>query len=289
MSTEATSTTTETGHGPRHGASRTAALGQLVLPAALLLIGILGHLVVPGGPARAVLLLPCLFWIPGRALAAAIGLGPKTSGQFLTFLSVLLSCVALILAGLLTNVILGHVPLATLPLWLSGVLLPLFVLGSDPLTGTRAALPSLRVAALFTVAFVASAALLWGAVYALPQTKQTSYLTFYLSGSYTKVQGVIPATAGQTLQVPLAVGGGGSEDLSGLSVATYIDGAQAGSAVPVTVAGKNDGSMQVPVTAPAASGCPHQIRLILEQGTTQLRSVDLYVQVGKKGAGCGNG
>ena len=289
MSTEATSTATQAGHSPGPAFSWPDAFGRLVLPAALLLVGVLGHLVVPGGPGRALLVLPCLLWIPGRSIAAAIGLGPRTAGQFLVMLAIMLSCVALILAGLLTNLVLGHVPLATLPLWLSGVLLPLNVLERDEQrTGARAALPALRIAALFTVGFLVSAALVWGAVAKLPSTGQSPYLTFSLSGSYTKVQGVIPATAGQTLQVPLAVGGGGSEDLSGLSVATYIDGAQTGSVVPIPVTGTDAGSVQVPVTVPAGSGCPHQIRLVLEHGVSQLRSVDLYVQVGK-GAGCGHG
>jgi hypothetical protein len=281
VSVQTPTAVTETGSGPRPNA-----LGHLVLPAALLLVGILGHLVVPGGPARAVLMLACLFWIPGRSLAAALGLGPKVAGQFLILLSIMLSCVALILAGLLTNLILGHVPLSTLPLWLSGVLLPLNVLERDERTGVRGALPGLRIGALFTVAFVASSALLWGAVAALPSTVQAPYLTFYLAGSYTKVQGVIPATVGETLRIPVAVGGGGDEVVSGLDVATYVDGKQVGRVVPVTATGKDAASAQVAVTVPGGSACPHQIRLVLERGTTQLRAVDLYAQTGK-GAGCG--
>jgi hypothetical protein len=273
----------ETGSG-----SRPNALGHLVLPAALLLVGILGHLVVPGGPARAVLMLPCLFWIPGRSLAAALGLGPKVAGQFLGLLSIMLSCVALILAGLLTNLILGHVPLSTLPLWLSGVLLPLNALERDQQGGMRAALPSLRIAALFTVLFAASAALLWGAVAALPSTQQAPYLTFSLGGSYTTVQGVVPAAVGETLRVPVDVGGGGDETFSGLDVATYLDGKQTGSPVPLTVTGNDAASAQVAVTVPGGSACPHQIRLILERGTTQLRAVDLYARTGKA-SGCGDG
>ena len=279
-----TATATNAGNGPRPG----DVLGRLVLPAALLLVGILGHLVAPGGPARALLMLPCLFWIPGRSLAAAVGLGPKVAGQFLILLSIMLSCVALILAGLLTNLILGHVPLSTLPLWLSGVLLPLNLLERDERTGMRAALPSLRIAALFTAAFVASAALLWGAVVALPGTQQAPFLTFYLAGSYTKVQGVIPATAGEKLQIPLAVGGGGDETVSGLDVATYIDDKLVGPPVPASVAGQDAATVRVTVTVPGGSACPHQIRLVLERGTTQLRAVDLYVQTGR-GAHCGDG
>jgi hypothetical protein len=273
----------ETGSGPRPHA-----LGHLVLPAALLLVGILGHLVVPGGPARAVLMLACLFWIPGRSLAAALGLGPKVAGQFLGLLSIMLSCVALILAGLLTNLLLGHVPLSTLPLWLSGVLLPLNALERDKQGGMRAALPGLRIAALFTVLFVASAALLWGAVVALPSTRQAPYLTFSLGGSYTKVQGVVSATVGETLRIPVDIGGGGDETFSGLAVATYLDGKQIGSPVPVAVTGNDAASAQVVVIVPGGSACPHQIRLILERGTTQLRAVDLYAQTGK-GSSCGNG
>ena len=286
MSTETpTAATTKTGSGKAPDA-----LGRLVLPAALLLIGILGHLVVPSGPARALLVMPCLFWIPGRSLAAALGLGPKVAGQFLMLLSIMISCVALILAGLLTNLILGHVPLSTLPLWLSGVLLPLNILERDERTGMRAALPSLRIGALFTVAFVASAALLWGAVVALPATQQAPYLTFYLAGSYTKVQGVIPAAVGETLHIPLDVGGGGDETFTGLDVATYIDAKQTGPAAPMAVTGEDAATAQVSVTVPGGSACPHQIRLVLERGTTQLRAVDLYVQtkIGK-GASCGDG
>ena len=284
MSTETpTAATTKTGNG-----KRSDVLGRLVLPAALLLIGILGHLVVPGGPARALLVMPCLFWIPGRSLAAALGLGPKVAGQFLMLLSIMISCVALILAGLLTNLILGHVPLSTLPLWLSGVLLPLNIFERDERTGMRAALPSLRIGALFTVAFVASAALLWGAVVALPATQQAPYLTFYLAGSYTKVQGVIPATVGEALHIPVDVGGGGDETFSGLDVATYIDAKQTGPTVPMAVTGEDAAAAQVSVTVPGGSACPHQIRLVLERGTTQLRVVDLYAQTGK-GSGCGNG
>jgi hypothetical protein len=275
---------TDTGNAPRPG----DALGRLVLPTALLLVGVLGHLAVPGGPARALLMLPCLFWIPGRSIAAAVGLGPKVAGQFLALLSIMLSCVALILAGLLTNLIIGHVPLSTLPLWLSGVLLPLNVLERDERTGMRAALPSLRIAALFTVGFVASCALLWGAVAALPATQQAPYLTFSLAGSYTKIQGVIPATAGEKLQIPLAVGGGGDETVSGLDVATYIDARLTGSPVPADAAGQDAATAQVTVTVPGGSACPHQVRLVLERGTTQLRAVDLYVQTGK-GTDCGDG
>ena len=286
MSTETpTAATTKTGSGKRPDA-----LGRLVLPAALLLIGILGHLVVPGGPARALLVLPCLFWIPGRSLAAAMGLGPKVAGQFLILLSIMIGCVALILAGLLTNLILGHVPLSTLPLWLSGVLLPLNILERDERTGMRAALPSLRIGALFTVAFVASAALLWGTVVALPATQQAPYLTFYLAGSYTKVQGVIPATVGEKLRIPVEVGGGGDETFSGLDVATYIDAKQTGPAVPMAVTGEDAAAAQVSVMVPGGSACPHQIRLVLERGTTQLRAVDLYVQTkAGKDASCGDG
>ena len=286
MSTETpTAATTKTGSGKGPDA-----LGRLVLPAALLLIGILGHLVVPGGPARALLVLPCLFWIPGRSIAAAMGLGPKVAGQFLMLLSIMVSCVALILAGLLTNLILGHVPLSTLPLWLSGVLLPLNILERDARTGMRAALPSLRIGALFTVAFVASAALLWGAVAALPATQQAPYLTLYLAGSYTKVQGVIPATVGEKLQIPVDVGGGGDETFSGLDVATYIDAKQTGPAAPMIVTGEDAAAAQVSVTVPGGSACPHQIRLVLERGTSQLRAVDLYVQTKTgKGTDCGDG
>jgi hypothetical protein len=279
------------GNGPGRGRrpSRAEAYGRLVLPAALLLVGILGHLAVPGGPARAVFVLPCLFWVPGRALAAALGLGPRTSGKFLTLLSIMLSCVALILAGLLANLVLGHVPLATLPLWLSGVLLPLFLLERDPVTGVRAALPSLRIATLFTVGFLVSAALLWATVAALPSTRQTPYLTFSLAGSYTKVQGVVPASAGQTLRIPVAVGGGGDEDVTGLSVATYLDGAPDGAAVPMSVTGPDAATAQVSVEVPGGgTGCPRQIRLVLERGAAQLRVVDLYVQTGK-GGDCGGG
>ena len=264
-------------------------LGRLVLPAALLIVGILGHLVVPGGPARAVFVLPCLFWIPGRAIAAALGLGAKTSGQFVTMLSVLFSCIALILAGLLTNLVLGHVPLSTLPLWLSGILMPLNLLERDPVTGLRAALPVVRIAALFTVAFVASGALLWGAAAKLPTTKPSGYLTFYLAGSYTKLQGVISATPGQSLAIPLAVGGAGGQSTSGLTVATYVDGKLTGSDVPVVSTGPDAATAQVSVTVPGGAACEHQIRMVLDQGTTQLRAVDLYVQTAEKGANCGNG
>lgn len=269
--------------------SQPVVLGRLVLPAALLIVGILGHVVVPGGPARAVFVLPCLFWIPGRAIAAALGLGAKTSGQFVTLLSVLFSCIALILAGLLANVVLGHVPLSTLPLWLSGILLPLNLLERDPVTGVRAALPVVRIAALFTVAFVASGALLWGAVAKLPTTKQSGYLTFYLAGSYTKLQGVVSATAGQRLEIPLAVGGAGGQSTSDLTVATYLDGKLTGSDAPVVSTGSDAATVQVSVTVPSGTACEHQVRMVLEQGTTQLRAVDLYVQTTEKGANCGNG
>lgn len=264
-----------------------SSLGRLVLPAALLLVGVLAHLVVPAGPARAVFVLPCLFWIPGRAVAAALGLGAKTSGQFVTMLSILFSCIALILGGLLANIVLGHVPLSTLPLWLSGILLPLNLLERDPVTGLRAALPAVRIAALFTVAFAASGALLWGAVANLPTTRQSGYLSFYLAGQYTKVQGVIQGTAGQKLDIPLAVGGGGNQALSGLTVATYVDGKPVGSDVPVVATGQDAATAQVSLTVPSAAPCLHQFRLILEQGGSQLRAVDLYVQT--KGEGCGNG
>jgi len=285
VSTE-TSSAAATGIKPRPPIPQADALGRLVLPAALLLIGILGHLAVPAGPARAILMLPCLFWIPGRSIAAGIGIGPKVSGQFLLLLSAMLSLVALILGGLVANAILGHVPLSTLPLWLSGILLPLGVLERDERTGLRAALPGLGFAALFTAAFVASGALLWAAVAHLPTTRQSPYLTFSLSGSYAKVQGVMTATAGQTLEIPVAVGGGGDESTAGLTVATYVDGSETGSAVPVATIGQDDATAQVSVTVPAATGCPHQIRLILERGATQLRAVDLYVQTGN-GQGCG--
>lgn len=279
-----TTTVTET----HRSAPSPSAFGRLVLPAALLLLGVLGHLVVPAGPARAVFVLPCLFWIPGRAIAAALGLGAKISGQFVTMLSVLFSCVALILGGLLSNLALGHVPLSTLPLWLSGILLPLNLLERDPVTGLRAALPVVRAAALFTVAFVASAALLWGAVVNLPTTRQTGYLSFYLAGSYTKVQGVIQGAPGQTLDIPLAVGGGGNQSTAGLTVATYVDGGRTGTDVPVTSTGPDAGTAQVSVTVPSGAPCLHQFRLILEKGASQLRVVDLYVRTGK-GKGCGDG
>ncbi|HET9167976.1 MAG TPA: hypothetical protein VFN97_01030 [Actinospica sp.] len=273
----------------RGSTSGPVVLGRLVPPAALLLVGVLGHLAVPGGPARAVLVLPCLFWIPGRALAAALGLGAKTSGQFVTLLSVLFSCVALILAGLLANLVLGHVPLSTLPLWLSGVLLPLNLLERDPVTGLRAALPGVRIAALFTVAFLASGALLWGAVAKLPTTKPSGYMTFYLAGSYTRLQGVMQATAGETLQVPLGIGGAGGVSASDLTVATYVDGEPAGTDAPVRTTGPNTATAQVSVTVPGTAACEHQIRLVLEQGGSQLRAVDFYVQTARKGQGCGDG
>lgn len=269
--------------------ARPVVFGRLVLPAALLLVGILGHLVVPGGPARAIFVLPCLFWVPGRAIAAALGLGAKESGQFVNLLSVLFSCIALIVAGLLTNLVLGHVPLSTLPLWLSGILLPLNLLERNPVTGLRASLPGLRIAAFFTAAFFASGALLWGAVAKLPATKQAGYLTFYLSDSYTKLQGVLTAAPGQVLQVPLQVGGGGNQSTSGLTVATYIDGKPTGPAVPMVTTGPDTATAHVSVTVPSTAACEHQVRLILERGTSQLRAVDLYVQTSERGKGCGNG
>jgi hypothetical protein len=279
-----TATITET----RRDTPSPSAYGRLVLPAALLLVGILGHLVVPAGPARAVFLLPCLFWIPGRAIAAALGLGPKNSGQFVNMLSILFSCIALIFGGLLANLALGHVPLATLPLWVSGILLPLNLLERDPVTGVRAALPAVRIAALFTVAFVASGALLWGAVAKLPTTRQSSYLSFYLAGQYTKVQGVQQGTPGQKLDIPLEVSGGGHPSIAGLTVATYVDGKQTGADIPVVDTGQNAATAQVSVTVPSGTPCLHQFRIVLEQGTNQLRAVDLYVQTGK-GKSCGNG
>ncbi|HEX4700680.1 MAG TPA: hypothetical protein VH352_01000, partial [Pseudonocardiaceae bacterium] len=148
---------------------------------------------------------------------------------------------------------------------LAVVLLPLHVIG-EPADGPAVSVPALvRFGALFGVAALATGAVLWSVVTALPTQPARPYLQFALAGSYAKVTGTVPVAVGQVLRVPVSVSG----DTGGLAVQSKINGA-AGSPVPVVA-----GGAEVRVTAPA--GCLSQLSLVLVKGKTELRSVDLYL------------
>lgn len=242
---------------------------RLVLPVALVAAAALGYAFVPGGILRAVLVLPAALWVPGRGLLAMFGVA-ASAGRWRTPLSVLLSLLTLIVGALVANAVGGSVPVTALPLVLSVVLLPAHIIGDPTDRPTVSTGVLARFGALFTVAALASGAVLLAVVTALPKQPTPSYLEFALAGTYAQVHGTVPVTAGQRLRVPVSVTTSGGA-VGGLTVLAKINGVAVGAPVTVTGAGA-----EVDVTAPA--GCLNQLGLVLAKGKAELRSVDLYLR-----------
>ncbi|MCC9308200.1 hypothetical protein LN042_14065 [Kitasatospora sp. RB6PN24] len=269
------------------GGGRRSALPLFAAQAALVLLALLGEQAVPGGPARAVLVLPVLLWTPGRSLVAGLGLA-RGAGRFLAPLCVLLSILALIAGGLLCYAVLGRVRLAVLPFAVSTALLPLC------LRERRAARPRLpdlladgRRGAVYGVGVLAAAALLWAVAGHLPGAPQQPYVSFSLGAPYAQVSGVLPAAPGQRLDVPVVAGASRPADLAGLTVSAGFDGAGWSDPVALTGTAPGQGAARLQVTVPR-TGCLHRVELRLSRGAEQLRSVDLYVRTGE-GSACGDG
>lgn len=242
---------------------------RLTLPAALVAAAAAGYAFAPGGIVRAALVLPAALWVPGRGLLALVGVA-SGAGRWRTPLSVLLSLLTLIAGALVVNVVTGSAPLTALPLALSVVLLPPHAIGRPV---DRRAVPNgvpARFAALFAVAVLASGAVILSVAAALPKKPATGYLAFALAGPYARVQGIVPVTTGQRLRVPVSVVTSGVA-VGQLTVRAKINGVAVG--MPVAVTG---GRAEVDVTAPA--GCLNQLSVVLADGTTALRSVDLYLE-----------
>ncbi|WP_035802951.1 hypothetical protein [Kitasatospora mediocidica] len=271
---------------------RSALTARLAPPALFTVLAVAGQLAAPAGPARAVLVLPAILWVPGQSLLTGLGLS-RAAGRFRPALAAVLSIVALIAAGLLSYAVTGHVPLAVLPLWVSAALLPLNLLDlpshQDPGPGLPQLLERTRWGTLYGAGVLAAGALLWGVAAQLPTTPQQPYLSFSLGAPYTQVKGVLPARAGQLLTVPTVVQTSQTRDLSGLTVGVLVDGAEPAGQLPAAVQPAADataGTAQVQVTVPA--GCLHRVELVLQRGSTPIRSVDLYLRTGK-GTACGGG
>jgi hypothetical protein len=264
---------------------------RMVLPVVLVAAAALGYAFGPGGVGRALLVLPAVLWVPGRGLVALFGIG-SGAGRWRTPLSVLLSLLTLIAGALLANAVGGSVPVTALPLVVSVVFLPAHLVGDPaadrPSVSTGALV---RFGAIFTVAALAFGAVLWTVHSALPKQQTAPYLEFALAGPYARVDGTVSVTAGQQLRVPVSVNessalgtdsGAPESESSALTVRAEINGTPVGQAVPVpgTTAGSHtapvDGSTVVDVTAPA--GCLNRLSIVLERGTTELRSVDLYLR-----------
>ncbi|MDH6132178.1 hypothetical protein P3T37_001563 [Kitasatospora sp. MAA4] len=254
--------------------TRTAALAP---PALLTAVAVAGHLAAPAGPARAVLVLPAVLWVPGQSLLSGLGLA-GAAGRFRLALAGVLSVVALIAAGLLAYAVSGHVPLAVLPLWVCAALLPL------NLASREEAAPQLleraRFGTLYCAGVLAAGALLWGVAAQLPTTPQQPYLSFSLGAPYTRVQGVLPVQAGQRLTVPAAVQASQAGELTGLTVGVLVDGSAPAGQPPAAVQAGADaasGTAQLQLTVPS-SGCLHRVELVLQRAGTPIRSVDLYLR-----------
>lgn len=283
--------TTAQANAPEAGKHLATALNTASLTL-LVVLGIVGHFAVPAGPARAVLVLPAILWVPGRSLVAALGV-TRTAGRFTAGISVVLSLAAVIFTGLLTYLVQGHIPLAVLPLWVSGALLPLNLLERPAAPAQpRALLATARTGTLLCAGLLATGAIWWTVQSRLPTTPQQPYLSFSLGAPYTAVRGVVPVRAGAALTVPVSVDSSRAADLSQYTVTALVDGQTPRAAKPVAVrrTGANNGAAKVTVGVP--QGCAHQIRLVLSKAGEQLRSVDLYVDAtagrGRSG-GCGGG
>jgi hypothetical protein len=242
---------------------------RLALPVALVAAAALGYAFAPGGIVRAVLVLPAALWVPGRGLLALFGIA-SGAGRWRTPLSVLFSLLTLIVGALVANAVGGSVPVTALPLVLAVVLLPAHIVG-DPVD--RPTVPTgvlARFGALFAVAALASGAVLFFVITALPSQPAAPYLEFALGGKYAQVSGTVPVTAGLPLHVPVSVTASGGA-VGGLAVQAEINGVAVGAPVPVTGA-----SAEVDVAAPA--GCLNRLSLVLVKGKAELRSVDLYLK-----------
>ncbi|MFD8396410.1 hypothetical protein ACFV2N_46385 [Streptomyces sp. NPDC059680] len=257
----------------------TRALNRAAPSALLLLAALLGHLIIPAGPLRALLVFPAVLWLPGRALVAALGLATDAA-RFTAPLCVALSLPTLIAAGLLSYAVFGHLASSVLPLWTSAALFPLNLLERTPPRPRRSRLPVTAWGVLLYGAGTAAAAgllcLVWSVLPTAPP--QPSYLAFALGRPYASVPGVLEVEPGQVLTVPTVVTASEHADLKGYSVAALVDGRPV-SMTPVTPAR----TASLTVTTP--TGCLHQIRLALMHADRQLRSVDLYVDAG--GGSCG--
>ena len=265
---------------PRHR-NRNPDINELIMLSSLLILGVIGYFVVPAGAGRAVLVLPALVWIPGRCLVVCLGLH-RSAGFWSAPLSVLLSFAAMIAAALVQYAAFRRVEFGPLPLWVSLAALQLIAWRPRrPAPSSRqwARAGPWRTAGLFFAGTAASAAVLAGVYHVLPAQQQAGYLQFAYAGHYAALPGVVSASAGQQLAIPFNVTAS-DESTSGLSVVAHLDGHQVGPAVPVALAPNaaapgvtGDAVMDLDV----AAGCLSRYTFTLEQHSTAVRTLDLYV------------
>jgi hypothetical protein len=260
---------------------------EITLPAALVVLGFVGHFAVPSTlpDLRAVLVVPAMLWVPGRCVLSRSGI-PALAGKWTAPLAVLLSIIVLIIASLITFAVLGHVPLGTLPLWVSLAALPLCPWRSvAPRPGVISPLRTLVTAIGFTAGALAVAASVALADHVLPTQQQPGYLAFSFDGSYASVPGVVRTQVGDVLDVPLSVAAS-KQDLTGLTVTVMLDGkpVPGGQAVPVSAAGSGQGYARFALTVPKT--CLSRYSFALNRQAAQLRLLDLYVSTDHMAA-CG--
>lgn len=245
----------------------------LIMQAAFVTIAAVGFFLLPRGFPRAVLTAPVLLWVPGRSVVAALRVA-RSAGKWTVPLSMVLSVITLIIAGLVANLLTGSVPLGVLPIAVSVVLLPLTLLetgwGVEP-----AAL--LRFGALGAVGILAGGWIVLTVATSLPGEPKQPYLEFALAGQYATVTGNVTVTPGQILHVPVSVRVSG-RGVDGLTVAAELNGRPipAVPAVPVRSTGPESGTAEL--TVPAPDACLSQLDFVLRRGGTELRGVNLYLR-----------
>jgi hypothetical protein len=258
--------------------ARLLAAPEIALPAALVALGFVGHFAVPSTlpVLRAVLVAPAVLWVPGRCVLSRSGI-PASAGKWTTPLAVLFSIVIVIVASLIAYEAAGHVPLGTLPLWVSLAALPLCHWHAvPPSTGARNPARTLGFVAVFTAGALAVAGIVALANHLLPAQQQPGYLAFSFGGSYADVPGVVRVKAGSVLDVPVSVTAS-KQDLAGLTVAISLDGhpVPGAAAIPVSVAGSGQGYAQIKLTVPKT--CLSRYSFTLGRPAASLRLLDLYV------------
>lgn len=294
---------------PMHALPKTATakafrLPEIAVPALLVVLGFTGHFAVPSTLPylRAVLVLPAVLWVPGRCALSRTGI-PAAAGRHTAALAVLASIIILIVASLGTNLVLGHVPLGTLPLWISLAALPLCRMrpvSAEP--GGTGSARGLLSAVGFVAGLLAVAGTVAAANHYFPGERQPGFLAFSFDGDYAGVPGVVRTQAGGVLDVPVAVTAS-QQDLTGLTVTVTVDGKPVPGAqvVPVSVvpAGANGATGTGSVTGVTGSGqgyvhftltvpktCLSRYSFALDRQATQLRQLDLYVSTDDMAA-CG--
>jgi hypothetical protein len=271
----------------------------LAIQALLVAVGTIASLAVPGGIARAVLVLPVILWVPGRSLVAALGLS-RPAGPAMPAVAVVLSIVALIALALTCNAVTGRVPLhAAVSLVLAAVALPLNLLertdtDTDRDRDDRQAAPGLgehraRLRRVSTgvgvlAGLTAVALLVAGVVQKLPGSPQAPYLQFAFGAPYAQAQGVQSLHAGQHLSIPVHVDSSDPAGLRGLAVTADIDGKTVPGAEMVALRGHGHGAADATVSLIVPPGCLHRIGVTLHRADTStdtstdtvVRTLSLY-------------